>query len=120
VYRFGRGDGADSLLDYGGSADRIEWGSDIAADQLWFQRSGSSLVVSVIGTTDRITVNSWYSSDAYKIETLQLANGQTLASTQVQALVDAMASFAPPAAGQTTLPPNYQSSLGGVIASSWN
>jgi Ca2+-binding RTX toxin-like protein len=120
VYRFGRGDGADSLLDYGGSADRIEWGSDIAADQLWFQRSGSSLVVSVIGTTDRITVNSWYSSDTYKIETLQLANGQTLASTQVQALVDAMASFAPPAAGQTTLPPNYQSSLGGVIASSWN
>ncbi len=120
VYRFGRGDGQDSLLDCGGSADRIEWGSDIAADQLWFQRSGSSLVVSVIGTTDRITVNSWYSSDAYKIETLQLANGQTLASTQVQALVDAMASFAPPAAGQTTLPPNYQSSLGGVIASSWN
>lgn len=120
VYRFGRGDGQDTIVDYGGSADRIELGSDIAADQLWFQRSGSSLVVSVIGTTDRITVNSWYSSDAYKVETLQLANGQTLASTQVQALVDAMASFAPPAAGQTTLPPNYQSSLGGVIASSWN
>ncbi|SDK73830.1 hypothetical protein SAMN04489709_12247 [Paracidovorax citrulli] len=30
-----------------------------------------------------------------------------------------MAAFAPPAAGQTTLPPDYRSSLSNVIATHW-
>jgi hypothetical protein len=30
-----------------------------------------------------------------------------------------MAGFAPPAAGQTTLPANYQASLATVIAANW-
>jgi hypothetical protein len=34
--------------------------------------------------------------------------------------VNAMASFSPPAQGQTTLPANYQSALGGVLAANWN
>jgi hypothetical protein len=37
----------------------------------------------------------------------------------VRGLVDAMAAFTPPAAGQTTLPANYQTALNAVIASSW-
>jgi len=34
-------------------------------------------------------------------------------------LTDSRASFAPPAAGQTTLPPDYQTALAPVIAASW-
>jgi hypothetical protein len=30
-----------------------------------------------------------------------------------------MAAFAPPAAGQTSLPPNYQTALNPVIAANW-
>jgi hypothetical protein len=37
----------------------------------------------------------------------------------VQNLVDAMAAFAPPAPGQTTLPPEYASQLNPVIAANW-
>ena len=46
-------------------------------------------------------------------------NGNVLLDSQVQNLVNAMASFAPPAAGQTTLPTNYQTSLAPVIAANW-
>jgi hypothetical protein len=42
-----------------------------------------------------------------------------LLDSQVQSLVSAMAAFAPPAAGQTTLTVSYQNALGGVIAANW-
>jgi hypothetical protein len=47
-------------------------------------------------------------------------DGKVLLDTQVESLVSAMASFSPPAAGQTTLPQNYQDSLGSVIAANWH
>jgi hypothetical protein len=40
--------------------------------------------------------------------------------TQVDLLVNAMAAFAPPAVGQTTLSATYQSALNPVIAASWS
>lgn len=39
---------------------------------------------------------------------------------QVNTLVQAMAAFAPPAPGETTLPPTYQTALAPVIAANWN
>ncbi|MBK9346529.1 MAG: hypothetical protein IPN06_08870 [Burkholderiales bacterium] len=55
----------------------------------------------------------------YHVERLETSNGKTLPDSQVQNLVSAMAAFAPPAAGQTTLPANYASSLNTVIAANW-
>ena len=49
-----------------------------------------------------------------------LADGRVLLNSAVDNLVNAMASFAPPAAGQTTLPVNYQSSLSSIIAANWS
>jgi hypothetical protein len=43
----------------------------------------------------------------------------TLIDSNVENLVNAMASFAPPAAGQTTLPTDYQTSLAPVLAANW-
>lgn len=53
------------------------------------------------------------------MEQFRTADGQTLLDSQVQALVSAMAAFAPPAQGQTTLPEAYQAALAPVIAASW-
>ena len=58
VYRFGRGEGSDRVWDTAGN-DSVEFGPDITADQLWFSRSGSALDVSIIGTTDRLTLDGW-------------------------------------------------------------
>ena len=118
VYAWGRGEGADTLSDAGG-IDRLEVLPGVTEDQLWLRRVGSNLELSVIGTADRLTINGWYTNPAKRIESFQLADGQALQATQVQRLVDAMAAFAPPAAGQTTLPPAYQSALQPVIAPNW-
>ena len=47
------------------------------------------------------------------------ADGKMLLDSQVDALVSAMASFAPPPAGQITLPADYQAALNPVIAANW-
>jgi hypothetical protein len=43
-----------------------------------------------------------------------------LLDAAVDALVDAMAAFSPPASGQTTLPTNYGKVLAPVIAANWH
>jgi hypothetical protein len=67
-----------------------------------------------------VQINNWYSGTQYQIEQLQLSDGQKLLYAQVDALVQAMAAFAPPAPGQTTLTPEQQNALAPVIAASWN
>jgi Ca2+-binding RTX toxin-like protein len=122
IYLFGRGGGQDGVYDYGpskGGSDRMVFGSDISVDQLWFARVGSNLEVSIIGTNDKVTIDSWYLGSAYHIEQFKTADGMTLLDSQVENLVNAMASFAPPAPGEATLPPAYQSILEPVISASW-
>lgn len=77
------------------------------------------LEVSVIGTSDKFTIQSWYSGSAYRVEQFRTADGQVLLDGQVENLVQAMAAFAPPAAGQTTLPPAYQAALAPVLVANW-
>jgi len=122
TYQFGRGDGQDALWDLdstAGNADKLVFGADVAYDQLWFQQVGSDLSVSIIGTTDKVAVKNWYAGSQYHVEQFVTAGGKVLSDTNVQALVSAMAAFAPPAAGQTTLPQNYQDQLGTTLSANW-
>ncbi|MFC4491563.1 calcium-binding protein, partial [Chromobacterium aquaticum] len=118
TYLFERGDGQDGITDAGGQ-DVLKFGQGVNADQLWFKRQGASLEVSVIGTEDKVSINNWFGNAANQIETLQSGDGKALAASQVQALVNAMAAFNPPTAGQINLPDNYQAALQPVLASSW-
>lgn len=124
TYVLGRGYGADTVVENdatAGNTDVAQFLGGIAADQLWFRRvSGTNnLEVSIIGTSDKLTMKDWYLGNAYHVEQFKTTDGKTLLDSQVQNLVNAMASFAPPAAGQTTLPGNYQSALESVIAANW-
>lgn len=122
TYIFGRGDGVDLMADNDGSAannDVLQMGADIASDQLWFRRSGSDLEVSIIGTGDRARISGWYVGDAHQIETIVAGDGKVLDQAGVQALVEAMAGFAPPPAGQTQLAPELATQLAPTLAASW-
>jgi Ca2+-binding RTX toxin-like protein len=118
VYIWGRGEGADTLTDTGGT-DQLQVLAGVTADQLWLRRVGNNLEASVIGTTDTFTVTDWYTSTANQVESFTTADGKKLTAAGAQKLVDAMASFTPPAQGQTTLPSNYQTALAGTIAANW-
>ncbi|MGC4241115.1 MAG: calcium-binding protein, partial [Herbaspirillum sp.] len=80
--------------------------TDARQDNLWFSKTGQDLRIKVLGTTDQVTVKDWYAGAAgttdNHIERIKTADGKSLLDTDVDKLVQAMASFAPPAATQTT------------------
>ena len=117
-YDFYRGDGQDTIVELSG-ADSLVFDNTIANNQLWFSQNGQSLVISVIGTTDQITVQDWFASNNNHVEQIK-SGGKTLSDTKVQNLVNAMASLTPPAQGETTLSANYSAQLSGVIAANWS
>ena len=122
TYLFGRGSGQDKVDDFdpaGVATDVMSFGNDIKSEQLWFRQAGSDLEISINGTKDKSTIRNWYAGSAYHVEQFKTTDGKTLLDSQVDALVSAMAAFAPPAAGQTTLPPDYQAALAPVIAANW-
>jgi hypothetical protein len=53
------------------------------------------------------------------IEQITTDSGKALLYNNVDALVGAMAAFAPPAPGQTTLPDEYEQALNSIIATNW-
>lgn len=121
-YLFDRNSAVDTIVENdstAGNKDQIAFAADIAANQLWLTKTGNNLEVSVIGTGNKVVVKDWYLGNAYHVEELKSGNGLTLVNSQVQNLVNAMSSLTPPAAGQTTLPAEYQTQLNSVIASNW-
>lgn len=122
TYLLKRGYAADRIVENDATLnnlDIVQFGVDIAADQLWLRRVGNDLHVSVIGTADQITVQNWYLGNAYHTEQLKSGNGKTLSDANVQNLVNAMAGMTPPPMGQTNLTAAEHAQLDGVIAANW-
>lgn len=122
TYILGRGYGGDTIVEDDstpGNTDVALFSADIASDQLWFRKKGNDLEVIVIGTSDVFSIQDWYKGSRYHVEQFKTGDGKTLLDSQVQNLVDAMASFSPPQAGETVLSPDYQNAVGGVIAANW-
>ena len=122
TYLFGKGSGSDTINNYSASStenDRVNLGAGISADQVWLERVGNNLRLTLYETGDKLTVQNWYSGATYRVRGFDLGNGKALLENQVDNLVSAMAAFSPPAAGQTSLPANYQTTLDSVIAANW-
>jgi Ca2+-binding RTX toxin-like protein len=122
TYVFGAGYGRDTIRENdstAGNSDAARFLAGIAADQIWLRHVGNHLEAGIIGTTDKLTLENWYLGSSYHVEQFQTADGKQLLDSRVENLVQAMAAFAPPAAGQTSLPPTYQDTLAPVIAANW-
>ena len=133
AYYFEEGGGLDTIIDSdstAGNEDILAFRSGFRKEHLWFSKSGTNntdLAINVIGTKDGIIVKDWYKQDANgalvnnttsQIEKITTIWGNTLTNNKVDALVQAMAAYAPPPMGQTNLGTNYQPVLN-VIAASW-
>ena len=114
-----KGSGSDTVNNYGASStenDRVSLGAGIGEGQVWLERVGNNLRLTLYETGDRLTAQNWHSGATYRVRGFDLGNGKALLENQVDNLVSAMAAFSPPAAGQTSLPANYQETLNSVIA----
>jgi Ca2+-binding RTX toxin-like protein len=122
TYLFGVGSGHDTVDNYDSSASSVDtliFEGGISIEQLWFRKTGGSLEVSVIGTQDKVTVENWYSGSRHHLDQFKTSDGKVLLDSQVQNLVDAMAAFAVPAAGESNLTSERRAQLDVVIAANW-
>jgi hypothetical protein len=96
------------LLKLGGATSR----------QLWLTRSGKDLSIQILGSKDTVTVQNWFAGSANQVEKITASDGKSLSASKVQALVNAMASFTPPA-DAASLPTNTPAAVTKLVASSW-
>jgi Ca2+-binding RTX toxin-like protein len=121
-FRFGRTDGADTInaFDTDGGADQLAVGAGVTTDQLWFAQTGNDLVMTIIGTSDSMTVQDWYSGANQKLDRVQLSTGTYAETSDIEALRSAMAAFSPPPLRQTTLDPSVAQSLAPALVANWH
>ncbi|MEO6554300.1 MAG: calcium-binding protein [Nitrospiraceae bacterium] len=96
LYNFSRGDGQDTISDadpFPFNQDRALFGATVNPLDLVVSRQANDLRLAIHGSSDQITVQNWYFGTNNQIETIQAGNGQTLLSTQVDQLIQAMAGF---------------------------
>ncbi|UJP04803.1 MAG: hypothetical protein LZF61_08045, partial [Nitrosomonas sp.] len=86
IYLFGKGDGQDIINSYNdtaaGKLNVLQFKPGVAPAEIVVTRSGSSLVLSIVGTTDKVTVSAFFYTDdpvnAYnEIQQVQFADGTT-------------------------------------------
>ncbi|MFT3858428.1 MAG: calcium-binding protein [Aquabacterium sp.] len=79
TYYFGRGDGFDTItagpFDADGSQDRLILGTDVAPGDISFTQSGSDLILSINGTTDKALLQDWFLRAAADSTYIQSATG---------------------------------------------
>jgi Ca2+-binding RTX toxin-like protein len=93
TFLFGRGEGQDLVQDASGATDKLLYDAGINPLDLVISRQVNDLRLAIHGSADYVTVQNWYTSSSNRTETIQAGNGQTLLSTQVDQLIQAMAGF---------------------------
>jgi Ca2+-binding RTX toxin-like protein len=122
VYVVGRFQGQDRILDQdtnSAAMDVLRFGEKVSYQQLWLSQTGDDLVLSILGTTDQVTIEKWFVDSSYQIEQIEVANGITLASNEVAQLVNAMATLTPPTSSQTTMSSSQLAALQSTFAMTW-
>lgn len=99
--------------------DTLQFMNGISIDQLWFSQSGNTLVASVIGTHQEVDVNNWFGAGANQLQ-IKSDDGHALVNSQLDNLISAMATMAPPAIGQTTLSQDQMTQLKPSLDAAWN
>ena len=98
TYRVDRVEGQDRISENDGTvgnSDRLLYGATINPLDLVLSRQVNDLRIAIHGSADAVTVQNWYSAPTTaQVETIQAGNGQSLLSSQVDQLIQAMAGFA--------------------------
>lgn len=92
--------------------------TDLNPEDLWFQKSGSHLVISLAGLEDKVTINNYFSNSNYSIETIEAGN-LAIAEDQLAQMVQAMASLGAPGAADGGWTEEQREALNPILTSCW-
>src|SRR5207245_1518032 len=87
TYVFGRGYGQDTMLDFDptpGNVDTIQMAADVFPSDVAVTRSGDDLVLGITGTTDQLTVQSFFTDPAFHVEQVSFADDTVWDATELR------------------------------------
>jgi Ca2+-binding RTX toxin-like protein len=93
VYLFNRGSGQDMVLNFDTTVDKVDvvqFAADITSTDVIISNTENNLVLSIKGTTDKLTIYSYFQNDAantYRVEEIRFADGTVWNVDTVKALV---------------------------------
>ncbi|WP_165677577.1 calcium-binding protein [Metapseudomonas otitidis] len=93
VYRFARGWGTDTIVNFEAGSnglDAIEFAAGILPSDIRATRTGNNLVLSLAGTTDRITITNYFNSDgisSYAVDEIRFASGTRWSLSNIKSMV---------------------------------
>ncbi|MBF0329935.1 MAG: hypothetical protein HQL10_12315 [Nitrospirae bacterium] len=85
TYIFSIGSGQDVIWDYDGNSDAIEFEAGITRNDVEFIKVDWDLKISLKGTTDSLTIQSWFNGGWYRAEQFRFADGTVLSSPDIDA-----------------------------------
>ncbi|HEY1386003.1 MAG TPA: calcium-binding protein [Dongiaceae bacterium] len=121
TYVFRRGDKQDTIYNAdSGGTDTLLFGSGIGKDDVWLAHNGNDLLVTIRGTggSDKLHVKNWYTDSTTHLN-LKLGDGSVLAASQVQSLVQAMASFTSSSGAPISMSGTQEAKVETTIAANW-
>ncbi|MBX7146842.1 MAG: hypothetical protein K1X44_06000, partial [Alphaproteobacteria bacterium] len=122
TYIFGRGYGQDKIdnTHTDQALDQIVLGDHITTGQLWFSRQEDDLVIRIMGSEDKLTIQGWYKDTNKQVAQLVTSNGDWIDATSIERLRGAMASLTEPTMGQTSLSTSQLATLDPILSTSWH
>jgi YD repeat-containing protein len=97
VYLFGRGAGQDTIASNdttAGKSDVLQIAAGLRPSDIRLVRSGDHLLVSILGTADRLQVSNYFTAASYRVDLIRFADGTTWNYAAVSAAVAANATAA--------------------------
>jgi Ca2+-binding RTX toxin-like protein len=92
VYLFGRGSGQDMVLNFDTALDKVDvvqFAADIASTDVIISNTENNLVLSIKGTTDKLTIYGYFQNDGantYRVEEIRFSDGTVWNVDTVKAL----------------------------------
>ncbi|CAG0973053.1 hypothetical protein RHDC4_01400, partial [Rhodocyclaceae bacterium] len=93
IYIFNRGDGQDTILNQdstAGKCDVLRFGTDIAPNDLVLARNVDDLILTVLGSNDRITIAGYFANDGMgstSLEKIEFVDGPSWDFATVQGML---------------------------------
>jgi len=114
TYRFGFGSGFDSLAELDADTSNIDVVAiDAQSAEVAITRDSSNVYLTLTGGADRLTLQSWWSGSAYRVEEVRLADGTVWDTESINILANGGSLVPPPATeGPDTI---YGTSRGDTI-----
>jgi trimeric autotransporter adhesin len=89
IYLFGRGSGQDILVDYDltvGIIDTVRFAADVLPENVRITRNRNDVILSILGTTDTLTLQNFSASADWNIERIEFADGTVWSPVYIQSI----------------------------------